>query len=306
MFSLEKSKNNVPVVIVRGDSPLDGEIIYMKTNRDEEDEKPCRRRKVQTKMSSTGTVAGSTKEKKKKGGRVRFANYDEFGEDDNQAESEDDNQAEGVDSFTLDRGKFELLPNTEERQRHNIYVCGRSGSGKSTWTRNYIKNYLKMKKGNQVYIFSALDTDPAFDDLKCNRILLDEDIVNNPIEPAELRDSLCVFDDIDIISDPKVKKAVIELQDKCLEIGRHSNIDMVNTAHKICDYRRSRTLLNEASHIVIFPARGNNLTKYFLDKYSGLDKRNVQRIYNNKSRWSCLQINHPGFILTEKELYLPE
>lgn len=303
MFTLEKNKSDMPIAIIRGDTPLDNEIVYMRKQGDE-DGSP---KKAGRRYAKRG---GKIKPKK-----VRFSKYEEY--DDSQAEDDDfedddfeDEEEEEENEYTrnlqLDSGKFELLPNTEERQRHNIYVCGRSGSGKSTWIRNYIKNYLKMKKGNPVYVFSALTEDPAFDDLKINRIVLDEDIVNNPIEPAELRDSLCVFDDIDVISDPRIKKAVIELQDKCLEIGRHSALDLCCSSHKICDYRRSRTLLNESSHIVIFPVRGNNLTKYFLDKYSGLDKANIKRIYNSKSRWTTIQINHPGFILQEKELYLPE
>ena len=179
MFSLDKNKNSIPVVIIRdkNDNVLDGSIIYMKNQEDDDD----------------------SAEQKKKGAKkkkIRFADYDEY--DDDEIKSE-----EGEDSFNIDSGKFELLPNTIERQRHNIYVCGRSGSGKSTWCRNYIKNYLKMKKGNSVYIFSALESDDAFDDLKVNRIILDEDIVENPIDPDELRDSLVIYDDIDSLSDPK-------------------------------------------------------------------------------------------------------
>jgi hypothetical protein len=292
MFTLEKNKNNVPLVIVRGDTSLNGEIIYMRSNKDEDEEKPRRK----------------TNNKKKKGGRVRFADYDEF--EDEMSSDEEDSQAEeveeeGVDSFTLDSGKFELLPNTEERQRHCIFVAGRSGSGKSTYCRNYIKNYLKMKK-NPVYIFSALETDDTFDDLKINRIILDDDIVQNPIDCEELKNSLCIMDDIDIIKDPKIKKAVYDLQDQILEIGRHSNIDIINTSHKVTDGRRTRNLLNESSHIVIFPCRGSNITRYYLDKYSGLDKNNIKRIYNSSSRWTCMQIGFPGFVLQEKELYLPE
>jgi hypothetical protein len=114
------------------------------------------------------------------------------------------------------------------------------------------------------------------------------------------------MDDIDVIKDSKIKKAVYDLQDQILEIGRHSNIDIINTSHKVTDGRRTRNLLNESSHIVIFPCRGSNITKYYLEKYSGLDKNNIKRIYNSSSRWTCMQIGYPGFILQEKELYLPE
>jgi len=285
MFSLDKNRDNIPIAIVRGDhSPLNGEIVYMTQRGDDEETRHHKSKKRHGKVK-----------------RVRFIDEDESSE-----ELEELEDKERVNEFKLDSGKFELLPNTVERQRHCIFVAGRSGSGKSTWCRNYIKNYLRMKKGNPVYIFSALESDSTFDDLKVNRIILDDDIITNPIDCAELQDSLCIMDDIDVIKDPKIKKAVYDLQDQILEIGRHNNIDIINTSHKATDGRRTRNLLNESSHIVIFPCRGSNITKYYLEKYSGLDKPNIKKIYNSPSRWTCMQIGYPGFILQERDLYMPE
>lgn len=280
MFCLDKSKSNIPIVVIRDDkSPLDGHVIYM--NRE------------------TRGYDNNGNDYKKKKKKVRWQDL----EDDDYDEVQD---SDCVNEFKLDSGRFELLPNTVERQRHCIFIAGRSGSGKSTWCRNYIKNYLKLKKGNPVYIFSALETDDTFDDLKINRIILDDDIVENPIDCNELRDSLVIMDDIDSIKDPKILKAVYDLQDQILSVGRHSAIDILSTAHKATDGRRTRNLLNEANYIVIFPCRGSNITKYYLERYSGLDKKNIQKIYNSPSRWTCMQIGYPGLILQERDLYLPE
>lgn len=269
MFSIDEFRNSIPIAIIRGKgAPLDGEVVYMKdTSKDDNEEI-----------------------RERKGRKIRY----------------EDEDPELEDIIEIDEGKMELLPTKIPNQRQCIFVAGRSGSGKSTFCRNYIKNFLRMFKNRPVYIFSALTEDPAFDDLNITRILLDMDLVENPIDVSELYESLVIMDDIDAIKDKQIQKAVYDLQDQILEIGRHHAINIINTSHKATAGHRTRNLLNESTHICIFPCRGSNITKYYLEKYSGLNKQAIQKIYSSPSRWTCMQIGFPGFILQEKSVWLPE
>lgn len=62
-------------------------------------------------------------------------------------------------------------PDTE---RTILYVTGPPGSGKSTYTANYIKSYKKMWKSNEIYYFSALTDDESLDTIKPKRICIDD------------------------------------------------------------------------------------------------------------------------------------
>ena len=48
--------------------------------------------------------------------------------------------------------KFQQVPNTKS-EREILYITGRSGSGKSTYTRMYLEQYKKKYKGNPIYMF---------------------------------------------------------------------------------------------------------------------------------------------------------
>jgi hypothetical protein len=205
----------------------------------------------------------------------------------------------------IEDGKIELLP-SGKKTRDCIVVAGKSGSGKSYWTRAYVKNYIKMYPKRNVLLFSPVDEDAAFDDLNINKIILDEELLENPFDVNELQDSLVIFDDTDSVIDSKLKKMIIELQDRILEIGRHNNISTVITIHKICDYRRTRTLLNEAHYVVMF-LRGNrsHLSKYYLKNHQDLNPSEMKKVYSLPSRWVAFSNNFPSPIIYERGCYIP-
>ena len=205
---------------------------------------------------------------------------------------------------------FSLIPTREEDQRDSIYVCGPSGAGKSTFARSYIINFKKMFPKRPIFIFSKIDQDKAYDDLPIKRIDL-EDLVQDDIEDDEniylekLRDSLCVFDDIDQLTNKEVKKVVESIQSQILELGRHYNIYIVSLRHVMLDYKKTRTLLNEANKVVFFQGSKNNIIKQYLGRYCGFSSKEIAKITANKDRWKCINTGYPGYILTEHSIFIP-
>ena len=226
--------------------------------------------------------------------------YLDTGEDENE-----DNVRE-IDLDPKSEGKIELLPSQKKGERHFIVISGKSGSGKSFWTRNYIKNWLKLFPKNPVFIFSPVMEDKAYDDLKIQRVILDESLLEDPIDVEDLENSLCIFDDHDQIKEPQIKAEIKRLIDNIAEIGRHKNISCCVLIHKIANFKDTRNLLNEATHTVLF-LRGfkGGINKYYLTKYQELDKKEIEKVYKLPSRWVCFQCNYPAYIMYEKGVYVP-
>ena len=104
--------------------------------------------------------------------------------------------------------KLQQVPDTT-KEREIVYMTGPSGSGKSTYIRKYLEQWKKKKnKDKEIYMFSSLPEDESLDDVKPQRIKLDSSIYEEPIEVEEFKDSVVIFDDIDVISDKKIRDAV--------------------------------------------------------------------------------------------------
>ena len=110
-------------------------------------------------------------------------------------------------------------------------MTGPSGSGKSTYTRKYLEQWKKKNKDKEIYMFSSRPEDECLDDVKPQRIKLDRSIYEEPIEVEEFKDSVVIFDDIDVISDKKIRDAAYNILTKVLEIGRHFKITALVTNH---------------------------------------------------------------------------
>lgn len=203
----------------------------------------------------------------------------------------------------LSSGKFVPLPPKKLSSR--IYIAGPSESGKSTYASSFIKEIFKNHKNRKFYIFSVLVKDDVLDKLNPIRIKCDTSMVEKPIELKELEESIVLFDDILTITDKKVRISVANLRDKCLSEGRHHNITCISTNHQITDYKNTRDLLLESSHVTFFPKSGGvNGIKRFLTAYCGLDKKECQKILKLPSRWVTVYKSFPNWCLYETGCFL--
>ena len=218
---------------------------------------------------------------------------------------EKDDYSKPFTKLTLtDAGKFQQVPDPEI-ERQILYITGASGSGKSTYTANYIKNYKKMFPENTIYCFSALKDDESLDVVKPERIVIDDNLWKDPIDVSEFKDSLVVLDDIDVISDKKQREAVYSVMNQILEVGRHFKITCVITNHLPTAGKDTRRVLNECHSVTYFPHSGTARgIKYLLQEYLGIDKYQIKKIKGLKSRWATIFKNYPNVIMCEKDIWL--
>jgi hypothetical protein len=215
------------------------------------------------------------------------------------------------DELELTDGEFIPLPNYKSN-RNVMYVAGASGSGKSFYTKQYIKSLLEKKPDLPVYLFSPFDEDESLDDIEPQRIKIDMDLVEDPIDPKELRDSIVIFDDIDSIElknkkeSKQVKEAIRTLLNQCLEIGRHFNITTIMTNHILCAGNETKKILNEAHSITFFPNSGSKATmKRLSEQYGGIDEDTLKKIKKLKTRWATIHRNYPIIVSTQKKVFNP-
>lgn len=208
--------------------------------------------------------------------------------------------------LTLKGGKLQPLPiNKEGGIFECLYVSGPSGSGKSHFASNWIKEYKKQFKDNDFYIFSSVDEDKPLDKLKPIRIDIDADLIEDPLEPDEIENSVVLFDDTDTIMNKYLKIWVANFRDSLLQTGRHHNIKLVVTTHVLLNYKATQNVINEATHIVFFPRGGSTYQiKRLLKEYIGIDKAMSKRILSLPSRWILISKLYPMYCMYEKGVFL--
>jgi energy-coupling factor transporter ATP-binding protein EcfA2 len=201
-----------------------------------------------------------------------------------------------------DDGVFQQIPDTAKEREVGL-VCGQSGSGKSTYIKKYCQEYKKTYKNREIYMFSNLKEDETLKDLKINRIKIDEDLIDEPLTVDDFKDSLVLFDDIDVIRSKQIKDAVYQIMNEILETGRHFNVSCVMTVH-YPNKPNIRTMLNECHFFVYFPWGAIKSTHYVLENYLGVDRENTKKIKSTKSRWACVFRSFPQVVVTEKNIFM--
>jgi hypothetical protein len=180
---------------------------------------------------------------------------------------------------------FQAVPTESVNDYRVQYITGQSGSGKSFYTGNFLKEYKKKFSKNQIYLFSAVDDDKSLDKYKVGRINLNEEFARDPPKLTDFKNSLVIFDDTDVIKDKKIRDAVYALMNLMLETGRHHNISVILTNHLATNGKDTRRILNEATAIVIYPnSSGTYSIKQYLKTYLGLNKEQIKRILNIKTK----------------------
>lgn len=199
-------------------------------------------------------------------------------------------------------GIFQQMPSDEVRI---IYIAGPSGSGKSTYAADYAFLFQKIYPENKIILFSRVGSDPALEGLSYKRVVLTDDLVENPLQIEEVEEgSLVIFDDIDTISNDQLRKSLFNFQGQILEIGRHRNVKCIITGHLINgnDKKQTRTIMNEAHSVTLFPKSGSQYhMKYYLKQYFGLSTAQIRKLLSMESRWITLFKLYPQIVLTQHE-----
>lgn len=225
------------------------------------------------------------------------------------SEESDSESEESCLGLELEANHVEPLLDMEKRDI--AYIAGPAGSGKSTFAANLIRKFMKVHPEKQLYVFSRTDAkqDPVLRGLPINQVMIDEDLVKQPIDiTQELTEgAIVLFDDVNTIQNDKVKKAVDKLLADILEIGRRLNIWTVITNHLVIPNEKkiARTILNELHSLTVFPKSGSSQQiSYALKQYFGLSKSQIDQILQLDSRWVTINKSYPMYVMYEHGIYI--
>jgi hypothetical protein len=199
-----------------------------------------------------------------------------------------------------DDSAFQLIPSSDPQKREVYYIAGASGSGKSYIARQLAEGYKKMFPSREVYLISKLNEDSTLDTMKIGkpkRIRV-ETLVDDYPALDEFKDCMVIFDDYDTFTGAE-GKCVQQLIDDLAIQGRHTNTTMLCLTHYITNYKKTRLLLNEATHFVIYPqATSYHALKYLLTTHIGMDAEEVKRL-RKLGRWICVSKNFPQYLISQ-------
>jgi hypothetical protein len=201
--------------------------------------------------------------------------------------------------------KFVPLPFVEKNQRDALFVSAPSGSGKSVFSANYLKEMRKLKefKKKPIYLFTnSKDDDPAFSGIK-NFHKVDFD---NPdlgfLTVQELEGSITIWDDWTQISDKATFKILKDLIKKILETGRRLNISAIVIIHDTMGGSLTKPLIFECNSVVLYPKYSFRTASLFMKNYLGFEQKDTLSMKHKKGRYVFIRKSVPLYQITEGEV----
>ena len=208
----------------------------------------------------------------------------------------DDTQSKDVE---LQDGAFELLPSPDPKKREVFYIAGASGSGKSYKAKELGEYYKKLFPDREVYLISKLAEDSGTLDKmkpKPKRINIQSLITDYP-DLDEFKDCMVIFDDYDTFTGD-AEKVVHKLIDDLATMGRHTNTTMLCLSHYLTNYKKTRLLLNEATHIIVYPmATSYHALSYLLKTHIGMNRDDIRDL-KKMGRWVCIYKHYPQYLIS--------
>ncbi len=190
-----------------------------------------------------------------------------------------------------------------ESERICLYIVGSSGSGKSHYATEFIKEWKGTNRGKKIYLISPITDDKNINGLKPTRINPESDaFIQDPPSCEDFSNSLLICDDIEAYT-KNITNRIMNLINSILTTGRHHKVSLIFIAHNPTQGVMTKILLLESHGIVMFPkTMGGKSSKYLLDQYLGLSKEQIKKIKNIKSRAVCVLRTYPQTMISENEI----
>jgi len=197
--------------------------------------------------------------------------------------------------------KDSVFPIVDE-ESYRMFVSGLSGSGKSFFISQFLKNNPIRTKGAGVFLFSPIVDDKSLKSIK-NLIHIDlveiEQEISRPLQIEDLPPgSVLIFDDVESFH-KGVRKLYTDFRDTCLERGRHLKQSCITVSHNARNGNTTKASIREAQYWVIFPKFNATGAKNILKIYGGLSQKEIDEILSLKSRWVFYKKSIPKYAVGE-------
>lgn len=194
-----------------------------------------------------------------------------------------------------------------DKPSYRVAVSGLSGSGKTTFVNDFVKNH-KPKKGCGIFLFSPIENDKSLSGLKDLIQVNLVDYEKDEKKPFTLEDmpegSTAIMDDIDSFPTKELQKRYQEFRDVCLQRGRHRDLSVLTISHSPMQGFKSKAVNMECEYFVLFPSTNKRDTSALLKSYCGYDQDDINEVLNCKSRWCFVKKSIPAYWIGEHSVRL--
>lgn len=207
--------------------------------------------------------------------------------------------------------KYKVKYFFDTSQHCNIFISGKSGSGKTFWAKDLLKS---IDDKDIIYIAPPElkgHGDHSIDELreKGNFFYIsidDFEDINKLPHAEEMANKILVFDDLDTSTDKELVKYIIDYRDKALMNLRKASSNIIVISHYIRNYKHTLVPRSECVIHVIYPRDNINwYMKYLQDQYNFPKKyRDLIKKNSKKSRWLLIKQQYPSFVMGEKFIML--
>ena len=222
----------------------------------------------------------------------------------------------GEINFQKEQGVHNVIPLLGEAKfdRSMLFV-GPSGSGKTFLAKQIM---LNDKKKRPVVLFSKVRDDPSLKELLKKKtpldgkarlipipIYTDDDMASLPVD-SDLEKTITFFDDIDAFTGERAKY-LRDYRDALLEAGRHKDITVLSTSHILSNYNKTRTMLNEAEYVILFPNANRRSADLFLKDRMGMVKADRDHLISrsgSSGRYMIIRLSCPNLMLHSRGVLL--
>ena len=172
----------------------------------------------------------------------------------------------------------------------SIALFGASGAGKSFLAKQVMQLDAHRRP---CVVFSKIRDDPSLKEIGEQKLhdgksrliqvplFCDQDLLDLPADD-DLKGCICFFDDIDSLMGERAEFMRV-YRDALLESGRHKDITVLSTSHILRNYAKTRVLLNECEHAILFPNSNRRAADVFLKDRLGMDSSERKHLINRAS-----------------------
>jgi len=301
-LSFDKVKGAKPIAIVKG-GKYDKKVLYIHED-DHKGEKP----KLEINPTQYATELRDIKPAERTKMLVRLQEAHAKGMTSDQLISESTLAKQLYDRVISDNikttkvdipddGQFQLVPSPDPEKREVFYIAGASGSGKSHIAKGIAECYKKLFPERECYLVSKLEEDSTLDALGFLKRINIQTFIDDYPELDEFSKCLVIFDDYDTFTG-QAEKVIHKLIDDLATMGRHTTTTMLCLSHYLTNYKKTRLLLNEATHIIVYPmATSFHALGYLLKTHIGMTKDDVRDL-KKMGRWVCVYKHYPQWLVS--------
>lgn len=218
------------------------------------------------------------------------------------SENNDNKKLKKKHELNIDDG--EIIPFLNKDGPCRVLISGPTKSGKSHLIGQMLQNVTKP-----VNVFSRLDEDQSIDKFADVERVNFDDILEEPVDLEDLKDSVVLFDDFEAHPNKKVVKELIDLNNKVLECGRHYGINgVIRTSHILLNNRATLYPLLESNCVICFHRGGGKKHMIdFLRKYHGMTNQKINDMTSKtRGRWVGFYLNSPQALISPNKVMMIE